>query len=187
MGAPVTFGTTPTPDGDLGWDLPVPGDYIGRNQDGYAVYRPSDSTFRSWLTGQVIQVGQPGDRPAPADYDGNGTTDAATYRPATGEWFIAGQPARSLAPAVDAPTNWVPVPADYDGDGRADLALFNLVDRRWVIDGRGVVATLGAGQTPIEYSRAVAVNMPRLQAYDRCLHDPAWHTTYPAHCPGTPS
>ncbi len=171
LSQPITFGTTPTADGDLGWDIPVPGDYDGNVNDLPWVYRPSDSTFRSQA--QSIQVGQPGDRPAPADYDGNGTIDAATYRPSTGEWFIAGQATRALAPTVDSPGNWVPIPADYDGDGRADLALFNLVDHRWVIDGRGVVATLGPGQLPAEYPHAVALSMPRLQAYDSCLHDPA--------------
>ena len=46
-----------------------------------AVYRPSDSTFRSYGDGSVIAVGRPGDLPAQADYDGDAVTDAATYRP----------------------------------------------------------------------------------------------------------
>ena len=60
----VTLGTTPAADGDLGWDVPVPGDYRGAGRDDFVVYRPTDSTFRGWL-GTAIQVGQPGDRPAP--------------------------------------------------------------------------------------------------------------------------
>ena len=88
---------------------------------------------------------------------------------------------------MDHPEDWVPIPADYDGDGKADLALFNLVDRRWVIDGRGVVATLGSSQWPIEYTRVMEGSMPRLQAFDHCLHDPTWATLYPGHCPGAPT
>ena len=185
LAQPLTFGTTPTDDGDLAWDIPVPGDYDGRNQDWPWVYRPSDSTFRQWQ-GRTIQVGRPGDRPAAADYDGNGTIDAATYRPETGEWFIDGQATRTLAPAVTSPTDWAPVPADYDGDGKADLALWNLHTGAWVIEDRGLVTTTGSTTLPLEYPRAVASSMPRLVAYDSCLHDPAWAALYPGHCPGTP-
>ena len=120
----------------------------------------------------MIAVGRPGDLPAQADYDGDAETDAATYRPSTGEWFIAGQPTRALAPAVTSPENWVPVPADYDGDGKADLALFNTVDHRWVIDGRGVVATLPMNARPVELPDYQWLNVTRLRQYDHCLHDP---------------
>jgi len=167
--------------------VPAPGNYdVGGGVSGIAVYRPSDSTFRSNGNAQVIAVGRPGDLPAQADYDGNAVTDAATYRPSTGEWFIAGQPTRTLAPAVTSPEDWVPVPADYDGDGKADLALFNTVDHRWAIDGRGVVATLPMDARPVELPDYQWLNVTRLRQFDHCLHDPTWATLYPGHCVGTP-
>ncbi len=188
MGPPArTWGIPPSASGGLDWDMPAPGSYVtGGGKSGIAVYRPSDSTFRSYADASVIAVGRPGDLPAQADYDGDAKTDAATYRPSTGEWFIAGQPTRTLSPAVTSPEDWVPVPADYDGDGQADLALFNTVDHRWVIDGLGLVATLPMNARPVELPDYQWLNATRLRQYDHCLHDPAWATLYPTHCAGTP-
>ncbi|MGZ4692932.1 MAG: FG-GAP repeat domain-containing protein [Acidimicrobiales bacterium] len=185
---PATLGTAPSADGGLDWDVPVPGDYVGRG--GWAtpaVYRPSDSTFQIGNGGAVptvIAVGRPGDFPVPADYDGDGKVDAATFRPSTGQWFIAGEATRTYAPPVSPGSSWIPAVADYDGDGQADLSLFDPVSGQWVREGIGTMATLAPGDRPIEIPQAIGVNAVRLAAYDRCLHDPTWHTTYPTHCPG---
>ncbi|MGZ4705112.1 MAG: FG-GAP repeat domain-containing protein [Acidimicrobiales bacterium] len=188
MGASMlTWGNAPSATGGLDWDMPAPGSYSHGGGDSWlAVYRPSDSTFRTYLNSQVIAVGRPGDLPAQADYDGDARTDAATYRPTTGEWFIDGQATRSMTPAVTSPADWVPVPADYDGDGQADLALFNTVDHRWAIEGRGVVATLPMNARPVELPDYQFINVTRLRQLDHCLHDPTWATLYPGHCVGTP-
>ena len=64
--------------------------------------------------------------------------------------------------------------------------MFDPVSGQWVREGVGTMATLSPGDRPIEIPQAIAVNAVRLAAYDHCLHDPTWHTTYPTHCPGTP-
>ncbi len=187
---PATLGTAPSATGGLDWDVPVPGDYVGRG--GWAtpaVYRPSDSTFRvarSATETTTIAIGRPGDFPVPADYDGDGNIDAATFRPSTGQWFIDGQATRTYAPTPAPGSSWIPAVADYDGDGKADLSLFDPVSGQWVREGIGTMATLAPGDRPIEIPQAIAVNAVRLAGYDHCLHDPAWATQYPAHCPGTP-
>jgi spore coat protein A len=120
---------------------PVDGDVDGDGAAELTVFRPGDSTWRSWniWTGETTlhQWRGAGDVPTPGDYDGDGKADIAIYRPGTGTWWLLESSTNGTSYAT---TPWgvggdTPVPADFDGDGRTDMAVYQR--GTWLIAGTG--------------------------------------------------
>jgi len=69
-------------------DILVPADYDNDNVNNFAVYRPSDGTWRIIIGGSTVvsAFGISSDIPVPGDYDGDGSDDIAVYR--NGTWYV---------------------------------------------------------------------------------------------------
>ena len=111
-------------------------DYDGDSILDFAVFRPSDGSWRTRgadFEAPVRQFGVSTDRPVPGDYDGDGIADLAVFRPSNSNWYI--HPSRGGSDIVVhfGVASDTLVPADYDGDGKTDVAIFRGSEGMWYV------------------------------------------------------
>jgi len=115
-----------------------PGDYDADGKADLTVFRPTEATWYSQLSGDHFTNGKTTfgasvDVPVPGDYDGDGKSDLAVFRPTTSTWLVLeSSTGKTLSYALGAATD-APVPADYDGDHRTDPATYRPSDGLWTI------------------------------------------------------
>jgi hypothetical protein len=133
-------------------DQPVPGNYLGNGQAGFAVFRPA--TDQWFIDGQAQPVAFGGlglDLPAPADYDGVGHTEVAVYRPTTAQWFVIGPSGGRLLTTFGWARHDIPVPGDYDGVGHAEVAVYRPTTAQWfVLNPNGTQRMVWFGQKNVD-------------------------------------
>lgn len=122
-------------------NVPNPGnaDYDGDGKSDPTVFRPTDGTWLSRLSGNNTVAsrtfGIANDRSVQGDYDGDGVHDYAIYRPSNGQWYILKS---STGFTKMFFTQWgisgdQPVQRDYDGDGVQDIAVYRSSNQTWYI------------------------------------------------------
>ncbi len=103
-------------------------DFNGDGQTDLTVFRPSDSTWHSMLSGtneyRVQQFGFAGDQPVDGDFDGDGRNDIAIFRSATGDWWILRSSDNSAYAVHWGLGTDTLVPGDYDADRKTDPAVY---------------------------------------------------------------
>ncbi len=110
-----------------------------------SVFRPSNSGWYIYPSGNPIQYGASTDIAVPADYNGTGQAQRAVWRPSTGDWYVY----PSLNPTHWGATGDIPVPADYLGTGQAQLAVWRPSDGTWRVNGGSTVQWGTNGDIPV--------------------------------------